>query len=72
MKEKNLIAKSIINSKSKEEVKKYLKDNVSFSSGSFNNPLVSPRLLILGHIIMISIILYPEPLILNSIILHKI
>jgi hypothetical protein len=42
MKEKNLIAKSIINSKSKEEVKKYLKDNVSFSSGSFNNPLVSP------------------------------
>lgn len=45
MKEKNLIAKSIINSKSKEEVKKYLKDNVSFSSGSFNNPLVSPEII---------------------------
>lgn len=45
MKEKNLIAKSIINSKSKEEVKKYLKDNISFSSGSFNNPLVSPEII---------------------------
>ena len=41
MKEKNLIAKSIINSKSKEEVKKYLKDNVSFSSGSSQSQIFS-------------------------------
>lgn len=33
-----------MNSKSKEEVKRYLKDNVSFSSGNFSNTLVSPEI----------------------------
>ena len=40
MKDLKSIAKSIINSKTKEEAKKYLKDNVSFSSGNFSNTLV--------------------------------
>ena len=44
MKDLKSIAKSIINSKTKEEAKKYLKDNVSFSSGNFSNTLVSPEI----------------------------